>query len=171
MATNRSQVRNNTEVLYKVQGGNCFYCNTGMFLRKDVGKKFARKNRNNRATFDHIIVKSNGGTYALTNGVCACFKCNNMRGKIPQQVFIDNFDVIELEWDSRCIAKAERRKLHRAKHVTKKVKEAELRERRAVNKAKNCYLVARFAIQIGKTVEDLFLEFVYNNTYELVRDL
>lgn len=27
------------------------------------------------------------------------------------------------------------------------------------------------AAQIGKTVEDLFLENVYNSTYELVRDL
>jgi len=36
---------------------------------------------------------------------------------------------------------------------------------------KNGYIIAWFAAQIGKTVEDVFLEYVYNNSYELVEDL
>lgn len=39
------------------------------------------------ATFDHIILKKDGGTYKLENGLLACYDCNNLRGDMPLDTF------------------------------------------------------------------------------------
>ena len=166
-----SQVRNNTIILFKAQGGNCFYCDNPMFLRGDVTKKFFRKNRTTVATFDHIKVKSDGGTYALDNGVCACQDCNGMRGNLDQTKFIENFDKIRTEWLFRRSEKVRRRKLHHHHRQMKLARNEKARIERIKNTVRISFMIARFAFQIGKTVEDLLKENVYNSTQETVRNL
>ena len=166
-----SQARNNTITLFKQQGGKCFYCKDDMFLRGDVTKKFFRKHRTLVATFDHIVVKSKGGTYSIDNGVCACQDCNGMRDTLDQATFIENFDKIRTEWLFRRSEKVRRRRLHRQQRHDKLARQKLACEYRQRSNAKTCFLTARFAMQIGKTVEDLFNEFVYTSTQETVRDL
>ena len=166
-----SQVRNNTIALFNEQGGKCFYCDDDMFLRGDVTKKFFRQHRTLAATFDHIEVRSKGGSYAKENGVCACSDCNGMRGTMDQAMFIENFDSIRTEWLFRRSEKVRRRKLHRKLRHDKLARQKLAREHRQKSNVKTCFLTARFALQIGKTVEDLFNEFVYTSTQETVRNL
>lgn len=171
MAKSRNRARTNGERLYHEQDGKCFYCDNPTFLRKDVTRKFFRKHRTEVATFDHIKIKAQGGTYAKANGVSACHHCNGMRGALDQQVFIEHFDFIKAEWEKgnrtpsfidgelTCIPS---KKFKRYKKTQQK---------NTKNLGVAGFIIARYAMQIGKTVEDLFLENVYNSTYELVRDL
>jgi len=167
----KNQARNATMYLYEKQGGKCFYCDTEMFLLRSVEKKHRKLHRAQLATFDHIKLKSEGGTYARHNGVCACFKCNGIRGDLPQEMFIEHFDFVTAEWEKGnrspsfidgelvCIP-------------SKKFKKMKRNKRKKQNSTiKGAFIVARFAGQIGKTVEDIFTEYVYNSTYDLVRDL
>lgn len=166
-----SQCRNNTARLFNEQGGKCFYCDEEMFLRKGVKRSFVKRNRAHLATFDHIKLNKDGGTYALTNGVCACHKCNLVRGDLPQDLFIENFKFIMEEWDkgNRRHTVVDGAVLCVTTRKAKLIANGETRRYRST--LKGAFLAARFAIQIGETVEDLFLKFVYNNTYEQARDL
>jgi hypothetical protein len=170
--SNSSQARNNTRRLFQEQGGTCFYCNTEMYLMENSTKKYRKKHRSTLATFDHINLNSNGGTYAYANGVCACFKCNGMRGNLEQGLFIRNFELIAAEWE-----KGNRTPMVRDGNLitcipSKKYKRVKKkRKQQTKNLARAGFIIARYAMHIGKTVEDLFLENVYNSTYELVRDL
>jgi len=167
----KNQARNAVRFLYEQQDGKCFYCDTEMFLLRSVEKKYRKLHKAQLATFDHIKLRSDGGTYARHNGVCACHKCNGIRGNLPQQFFIDNFEFIVSEW----------KKGNRSPSIingelvcipSKKFKKMKRNKRKKANSTlKGAFIVARFAMQIGKTAEDLFNEFVYNGTYEQVRDL
>lgn len=75
--------------LFAQQQGRCYYCPDHMYLtlnHLDNGKK--------RATFDHIIPKSHGGTNQMLNGVCACRNCNQKRGTIFLQEFKLSLDKV-----------------------------------------------------------------------------
>lgn len=72
------------QVLYNEQNGKCFYCTIPMAKLNGTGEI---KQTRSTPTFDHIILKSNGGKANLTNGVCACRVCNQLRGDINFDVF------------------------------------------------------------------------------------
>ena len=94
-----NQAAKNLRYLHKTQNGVCFYCNNETFLREQVTKEYCRKNYKLMATFDHIQVKSDGGSNAKVNGVCACFDCNQMRGNLPFDLFTQNFEQIQAAWN------------------------------------------------------------------------
>lgn len=71
---------NTTAKLHKRQGGKCYYCKVETFLAKT---KAAKRWKMQAATFDHIIPKGQGGGNSIHNGVCACRRCNSVRGQIP----------------------------------------------------------------------------------------
>lgn len=169
MAGNR--VRRNMIVLFHQQFGECFYCKVEMFIRGDVPKAYQKLHQGEMGTFDHIILKSDGGGPSRDNGVCACHDCNGMRGDMDQKQFIANFKELQEQWFSRRRKKQERRDVNNSNRAANISNRAAKRENREMYKRINCYLAARYAVQSGQTVEDLFLEFVYNNTYQLVRDL
>lgn len=171
MARSRNRARINRNRLFKEQDGKCFYCDVDMYLRKDVTRKYFTKHRLTRATFDHIILRSQGGTYAKSNGVCACYKCNNVRDDMEQGLFIRNFDLIMAEWE-----KGNRRVMMHEGNVYIMQKQPMKKQAPKTRQLPNglgraAFLIAVYSQQIGETVEDLFLKNVYNNTYELVRDL
>lgn len=71
-------------IAYNRQDGYCFYCNIKMV-------KINGKNRNypNAGTAEHIIPQSKGGVKNYYNIVCACKECNNIRGNIDYEIFIN----------------------------------------------------------------------------------
>jgi len=167
-----TRARNNVSKLFDEQDGKCFYCDVEMLWTPIVDGKYRKEYTELQATFDHVKVKSKGGTYAKDNGVCACWKCNTMRSDLPQDVFIKHRAFLTEQWkmgnrtpsirpdgELICIS------LKRFKRFKKNEK------KRARNSKKAGFIIARYAMQIGKTVEDLFHENIYNSTYEMMKDL
>ena len=141
--TNR--VRNHIRKLYHQQDGKCYYCGTdGMYLIENVTEDHYRDNKHLRATFDHIIPMSKGGTYRFENGVCACSRCNGIRGDMPFERFV--------ELAPKLIAR----------RVQREARKARLRKKRRSMFLMNSYLIARYAVQANKPVEHLFEEYVSN---------
>lgn len=68
-------------------GCKCRHCQTDVYFPWMVSKQYHRNNRARSATFDHIIPKSQGGTYHLSNGMIACKQCNNARGDMSVEQF------------------------------------------------------------------------------------
>jgi hypothetical protein len=66
-------------------GLRCHYCKEMMNV---YHKPTALQQKDRRRfTFEHIVPKSEGGSYGLYNIVGACMKCNNERGKRPFACF------------------------------------------------------------------------------------
>jgi hypothetical protein len=163
---NQKCLRNKVRRMMIQQGGKCFFCGVEVFMREQVTKEYAKANRPRLATFDHIIPKKHGGTYAEENGVCACHYCNSIRGTLDFNVFRENVKKIHKWWRAGARKFAvQNGKLQIC--LTRNQK----RIKRKINKGKHNktqYAIAWFAIVNGKTVEDLFDEYVYNNTQELI---
>jgi len=64
---------------FNEQGGRCAYCLTDMIL--DLGY-------DNTATIEHITPRADGGTKRGHNEVCACFSCNNSKGRTPLVIWL-----------------------------------------------------------------------------------
>ena len=169
MLTTRGRIRKHTRTLFDRQGGECIYCEIPMFLGEDVSELYIRHNQPKQATFDHILVKSKGGTYALDNGVCACEKCNSLRGSLDYNVFVDNFDFLVAEWKigNRHIRytngvlttiTAKKRKVLARVQKKREAKQKWEAEQRTLSAR-----IRRYTKKFGKTVQDLFLKTVYNN--------
>lgn len=60
------------ELLYKEQGGKCYYCGVRLSYRYPLYP-------GERATMDHIYPRSRGGDHKLDNKVLACQPCNNIK--------------------------------------------------------------------------------------------
>lgn len=85
------------------QGYRCVWCGCWVWARGIVGRNKARailglkygeqgsrkKLGDALATAEHIIPKSQGGTNALANIVCACRACNSKRGDDPKSLTPD----------------------------------------------------------------------------------
>lgn len=69
-----SETQKRVRKLIERDGEFCVYCGVKMFLKTRIGEP--------KATLDHIIPKSKGGTDALENLVLACAPCNNKKGAI-----------------------------------------------------------------------------------------
>jgi 5-methylcytosine-specific restriction endonuclease McrA len=63
------------------QNGKCVYCNRTMIVRD----KWLQP------TIEHIIPRDKGGADHHTNYCLACFKCNNWRGNMPVDQFLDGY--------------------------------------------------------------------------------
>jgi len=76
--------------LFDNQFGQCIYCNDDMIL------KFSRELRRHpkRATIEHVIPSSEGGSNSMDNMVCSCSSCNSRRGSIEHNkfMFLRQFD-------------------------------------------------------------------------------
>jgi len=133
--------------LYQRQNGLCGYCGTpDMFLRSEVSKGFYIAHRPLMATFDHVVPDCQGGKVTMENGVCACSRCNTLKADLSLEEFFEHYDELLqnlLEKPARDAAK------------------------KKANLIKNGFIVARYAMQIGKTVDDLIQEYVYNDTTDM----
>lgn len=76
--------KDTTRRLYADQQGKCYYCQDqlGYFNGAGVTTQNA-----NSPTFDHKILKANGGVHKADNGVCACLICNQLRGPMSFSTF------------------------------------------------------------------------------------
>lgn len=127
--------------LYQRQGGLCGYCGTPkMFLRSEVSKKFYQGNKHLVATFDHVVPDCRGGKVEMSNGVCACSRCNTLKSDLSLDEFFEQYDALF----QKLIEKPARVAAKRKEMVRK-----------------NGYILAWLADKLGETVEDLFLEHVY----------
>jgi len=134
-------VQKKVKVMYHLQNGLCGLCGTpNMFLRAEVSASYYKSFKHFAATFDHILAKSHGGTLAYSNGVCACNRCNTIKGDLSIEEFFEQYDVLF----KRLIERPQR-----------------IAARRLAMVKKNGYIIAWLAAQLGETVEDLFLKHVY----------
>lgn len=134
--------------MYDAQNGKCGYCGTDkMFIRKHVTRRYWIANKHLMATFEHIVPDSQGGMYELENGVACCQRCNTLRGNMPIEEFFEQYD----ELLQRLIDKP-------ARDAAKK----------AMNLRKNGYIIAWYAKQIDQAVEDVCLEYMFDNSYAMI---
>ncbi len=86
--------KNITLGLYTSQNGKCYYCQDqmGAFNEANVTDQ-----ADNLPTYDHKILKANGGTNTQSNGVCACLLCNRVRGSMS----FESFKTIVVDTSSR----------------------------------------------------------------------
>jgi len=71
--------------LYNQQQGKCYYCKEQMLPLPKPGQV---EQSDLTPTFDHKILKKNGGLGTIMNGVCACRSCNLLRSSITFNVFV-----------------------------------------------------------------------------------
>lgn len=137
------------KTMFDAQGGLCGYCGTpDMFIRAEVSKKYFISHRRLQATFEHIVLDSEGGKYELDNGVCICAECNTLRSNMPLEEFFDNYDALLQQLKDKPLRVAAKRKL---------------------NNRKNGYMIAWFAKHTGTTVDDIFLIYTPDNSYDVAR--
>jgi 5-methylcytosine-specific restriction endonuclease McrA len=66
------------------QHNECYWCGTVMWHPRRLDTMpIESQDGDNRATFDHKILFSEGGKDTKENGVAACKNCNNHRGDMP----------------------------------------------------------------------------------------
>lgn len=76
--------KDTTRQLYAEQKGKCYYCQDKLGYFNGAG---VTTQNDNSPTFDHKILKANGGVHKATNGVCACLVCNQLRGPMSFGMF------------------------------------------------------------------------------------
>jgi len=70
----------------------CHYC--GKHLRWSApGENYV--NKGDRVTLDHIIPKSEGGSWHTSNLVIACLDCNQLRGPQKYEDFVQALEILE----------------------------------------------------------------------------
>lgn len=72
--------------LWLAQDGKCHYCKRDCW--QGASEDDAKFGRERRATLDHVIPQSQGGTDALRNLVMACYSCNSARGTMDYALFV-----------------------------------------------------------------------------------
>lgn len=160
-----------TRTLFEEQDGRCYYCDEEMLWTPVVDGEFKKEYYYRQATFEHVTLKSKGGTYGKENGVCACWKCNTMRGKLPQDVFIENLKYITEQWDKgNRNPHLENGKLVISSPKTERrlQKKQKRREMRANNFLSAGFCITHFAVQIGEPVQDVFLAQIFSTTYNMI---
>lgn len=139
-----NRIRNHISLMFKNQDGKCYWCKEQMVIRRDLPKSERKQMRMQHATFDHVIPASAGGTYRLTNGVCACHRCNTMRGNIEFEAFKE-----------LAPAMIERSNRNSDNKMDQKV-------RRKMWLGINSFLLARFAFQVDTDIEVLWNNEIYH---------
>lgn len=72
------------------QNHRCCYCGVSTWHPMvDDGIPNHKKNKRHIATLEHIKTRSEGGTFAWNNLVMACSECNNTRGTMTVEEFLE----------------------------------------------------------------------------------
>lgn len=87
------KVRGNRSKLITLSGSQnhrCCYCGRETWHPDifDYGK--SNRSYQTRATLEHLLPDSQGGTYRLENLVMACGECNGARGDLPLEAFMES---------------------------------------------------------------------------------
>ena len=70
------------------QKGLCYWCDRPTFLWWEMTtEEWAKVGKLKTATREHMTPKSEGGSDTDENITCACFRCNTLRGTIPENQF------------------------------------------------------------------------------------
>lgn len=70
------------------QKGLCIWCDNPTFLWwEHTTEEWAKIGKQKTATREHMTPKSEGGGDTDDNITCACFRCNTLRGTIPENQF------------------------------------------------------------------------------------
>lgn len=80
----RTQIRLTPQItieMWEKQKGKCIYCERTMIARD----KWLQP------TIEHIVPRSEGWPDHHSNYCFACFKCNNWRGQMPVEQFLDGY--------------------------------------------------------------------------------
>lgn len=99
-------------------GKCCAHCGDPVYFKWERKSGQARQSKAKMATFDHIVTAQNGGTYALENGLLACYDCNNLRGNMKLETFQKK--IAAGDWEPRSIRK-ERKLRKKAKREAKRI--------------------------------------------------
>ncbi len=67
-------------------GRPCPYCKRRMLAHKDVRDE---RSHGLVATVEHIKTQASGGTHEAINIMIACQRCNNLRGQLDYDLFLD----------------------------------------------------------------------------------
>jgi 5-methylcytosine-specific restriction endonuclease McrA len=78
-------------LLFRQQSGLCAICGEHMGLQNKHGDR--------AATLDHILPRSKGGTFRMTNLRAVHRVCNRERGNTTGDLFIEAAGIIALRWD------------------------------------------------------------------------
>lgn len=79
---NRTKVyKSQRNRVFKRDGMRCHYCK--LTVSRDVTQEHPR-----HATLDHMTPVARGGSNADDNLVCACRRCNNVKGNMPYDAFL-----------------------------------------------------------------------------------
>lgn len=142
-------VKKMTEQMYYAQNGNCGYCGTPkMMLKRNVSKRVWQCNKPLRASFDHVVPRIRGGKYELSNGVCVCNKCNQLKGTLPLEDFFEQYDEL-LAYD--------------------KARPQRVYMKRLVGQQKSAFMLARYAVQTGRSIAAMALIDSALTTYDLIK--
>lgn len=72
-------------ILRPIHGDRCCYCDTLMDFARIPGTRY----NPNRATIEHIVPLSAGGTHTLDNTTLCCRQCNLRKNKMSVEAFIN----------------------------------------------------------------------------------
>ena len=82
--TRKAKLQMIRKLAYAREGGRCFWC------RQMTRRRGPRSGMQapNLATLDHIIPRSAGGELSMGNVVLSCYACNNARGNLSAEAFL-----------------------------------------------------------------------------------
>ena len=83
--------RQKLKKLFAAQNGLCFYCENPMrWVELEELQRNGYRSKGLDVTLDHKIPKSRGGTDSLNNLVACCSTCNNRKGDVSFEKFVEN---------------------------------------------------------------------------------
>lgn len=132
--------RRNLIRLAIANGKVCAHCGDPVYFiwEKGVNPKYTKSKM---ATFDHIVTRKAGGTYALENGLLACSDCNGLRGDMELDKFREKIANGDWEPYSKRKEKKLARKARRAAKRAEKMQDPEWQEKHNLFTFKLGYLL------------------------------
>lgn len=83
-------------MLSERQNHRCCYCGCDTWHPDIIDYKTDRS-KSNKATLEHLLPTSQGGTFSWDNLVMACSECNTARGDIPFEDFLKSIQKLNLK--------------------------------------------------------------------------
>jgi len=75
-----------------MQNHRCCYCGTNTW-HPNIVDYVINRIKGTRATLEHLLPRSQGGTFAMYNLAMACAECNGARGDVPVEEFMTSIAV------------------------------------------------------------------------------
>lgn len=85
-----SRSRRKRELWYSLGQRRCHCCGVQM--------TWDNKNTDRSATVDHLVPRSQGGTFHYANILILCYKCNYKRGDTHWPTFVKRYNLPKAEW-------------------------------------------------------------------------